>query len=751
MSTTNTKKAHSAAWLGQSYDRLSAYETRTPEYVMHMASIRRGIANFVRIVTGKDIPVHFSTGKQSFASKDRVVISASDDPNQIDTTVGLALHEGAHILLSQPTHAAGSIPLYDFLTKFHATPQMFISPTLANHATRLVGNVIDDIQLLINVLEDRRIDQWMYRNAPGYRPYYEAMYTEMWHSEVIDRALKSPLTTRPTLQHYRLHIVNMTNANAYPTALPGLATIWQLVDLPNIDRFGRDPRWKTWEAAMGYHNATSQINLSFLPEMIQVALQIAEIMYSNALLPHEVEDTDDMIRRLQDEKAAEKAAQKEKTTPQSPAQSIPMVGGGDGEEMPTDDKQTNFDMPTSSDSDIGDSEDAQTTTLKTSQKKVRRPYNESRLTKAMEQQRQFVKGTYKREKLSEGAARDVDALESADTTLTKVGTDFKAPATAITFRRVTEQLLRSQLFPFSRTSGGHPISSQEVRDAVKTGELMGNLLAHRLRIMADDHPLTFTRQPHGRLDRRLVAGLGYDMENVFSHVVVERRAPILLHLSLDASSSMIGVKWAQAITVATALARAAEKVANLNVVISLRGGVRGHIHIATVYDSRVDRFIKARTIFPLLYPCGSTPEGLAFEAMKDEFLAGDATTRRYFVNISDGEPAMRWSGVVRGNKFKRVKGQMVSVEAAITQSQYYGGDAAYAHTAKQMRAYREAGTRILSYFVADRPIYSSEYYTKRRDEIVTAFRQMYGPAAEFIDVSQMTDIVRTLNKLFLSE
>ena len=66
-----------------------------------LSSGRKAISNFVTIATGKNIPVSFSTGKESYTDGKRVVISGDiDDAKKFDVGVGLALHEGSHILLS---------------------------------------------------------------------------------------------------------------------------------------------------------------------------------------------------------------------------------------------------------------------------------------------------------------------------------------------------------------------------------------------------------------------------------------------------------------------------------------------------------------------------------------------------------------------------------------------------------------------------------------------------------------------------
>ena len=64
-----------------------------------LASVRRAITNFVHIVTGKNIPVTYATKSDSKTDGERVILSADVD-DRFDVSVGLALHEGSHIVLS---------------------------------------------------------------------------------------------------------------------------------------------------------------------------------------------------------------------------------------------------------------------------------------------------------------------------------------------------------------------------------------------------------------------------------------------------------------------------------------------------------------------------------------------------------------------------------------------------------------------------------------------------------------------------
>jgi hypothetical protein len=267
------KMRHSSFWLD---DRIyQALAPGTPEYAIQLAAIRRAIANFVMIATGRDIPVKFSTGKQSYAygddseqaGRDYVVISATTDPTKFDVQVGIALHEAAHILLSKKTGNKDSLPVFAALKEFVKSPKLFYTDILRKEKKRLglydadMGTLFKNI---LNVLEDRRIDKWMYMHNAGYRGYYEAMYRDIWQSEKITLMFQSPAVNEPTVEAYMFHLINMTNAAATPTVLPDLDKIWDIVDLPTIERFAAENRF---------------------PEMSEAVIEIAEVILINSKTP----------------------------------------------------------------------------------------------------------------------------------------------------------------------------------------------------------------------------------------------------------------------------------------------------------------------------------------------------------------------------------------------------------------------------------------------------------------------------------
>ena len=96
-------KNYSSFWLDDEFDRNTSIfddeEVVKPKTdLIALSSYRRAIANFVRIVTEKDIPVTFKSSGDSYTDGKKVVISAKMDDKSFDPSVGLALHEGLSLI-----------------------------------------------------------------------------------------------------------------------------------------------------------------------------------------------------------------------------------------------------------------------------------------------------------------------------------------------------------------------------------------------------------------------------------------------------------------------------------------------------------------------------------------------------------------------------------------------------------------------------------------------------------------------------
>ena len=185
--------------------------------LIELAHTQRAISNFIKILTKKEIPVEFFTNNDgdSMTNGRKITISSTINTHNLDSIIGTALHEGAHCIY----------------TDFHVLKK--ISNYLLNK--NLMGGR-RWIEMLLNFIEDRRIDSLVYNNAPGYQDYYRAMYERYFYSKIIDQGLKGKEYREENWESYMFRIINMFNKKADPTALKQLPLIYEIVNLKNINR-----------------------------------------------------------------------------------------------------------------------------------------------------------------------------------------------------------------------------------------------------------------------------------------------------------------------------------------------------------------------------------------------------------------------------------------------------------------------------------------------------------------------------------
>jgi hypothetical protein len=745
-------QSHSSFWLGDTdrfKESFTNHEKRhSPEYIMQLASIRRGIANFVRITTGREVPIKFSTGQQSYSSSrennaEAVVISATSDPDKFDVNVGLALHEAAHLCKSKVNKGIDdSIPLFDLLPVVSNEYNQFFTPVIVQEMERLglsQQRVRGLLKILLNVLEDRRIDKWMYEVAPGYRRYYDALYSFYWMSGRITKLFKNPKILVPSIRTYRFHIVNMMNPAADPSLLPGLAEIYQLIDLDTIERFGFDAKWNTYkraaipetryilDAPTGEMLPVTTKNVIYpfatLPDMVQTALKIIEIILVNCPLEEKTEQP----------------------APHQSDASISVYKKGEGLDEEDDDGDEeedespsgsafdpeNLDHGDTGDADTSDADEDGVVSEDEGETEASFPSSEfdNDLDELQQKQNAMLQGHVRKEKIAPELEADLDTLETADVEIKNItGDTFAGTAKVIMYHQFVPKLLTVESFPF-----GSKQIDFKCEAAIGRGVNMGNMLAHRLKVMADETPITFTRLTQGKLNKRALAGLGYELETVFQQTLTERYAPVYVHLTIDSSNSMKGEKFYNSLALAVSLAQTASRIQTLDVTISFRASGEQTAQVLMAYDSRVDSMVKIHTLFKFLRADGGTPEGLVYAAIKDEILAAAPTSKKYFIILSDGMPYHSWY-----DELATVDGVMHPTHTI------YRGMPAWAHTAEQIRDLRAAEINVLAYYITD----GGEYNTKEAEE---GFKLMYGRNAKFIDPTSVIAIASTLNRLFLDK
>ena len=194
---------------------LKQFDDKDPIF---LAQVQKGITNFVRILTEKEILVEYVTTGDSLTDGKTVYIASNIKEGTIDYTVGLALHEASHVLLTD----------FDYLNHNKG-------PVLKRRYN-IPDEDLDHVFTLINFIEDKRIDNYIYTTAPGYQFYYEELYRKSFYNKIVDENLQSDTFIKPTWDAYFFRIINIFNHNSNLDVLCGLQEVYELIDVKHIDR-----------------------------------------------------------------------------------------------------------------------------------------------------------------------------------------------------------------------------------------------------------------------------------------------------------------------------------------------------------------------------------------------------------------------------------------------------------------------------------------------------------------------------------
>tara|TARA_A100001515_G_scaffold126811_1_gene112219 strand:- start:157 stop:2205 length:2049 start_codon:yes stop_codon:yes gene_type:complete len=658
-SAKNVTNNYSSFWLDNDWDNTtSIFDEDEPKRkgvdLIALASYRRAISNFVSIVTGDPkIKVTFNSHGDSYTDGKAVTISAKLDDKLFDSTVGLALHEGSHIKLSD----------FDFLKQLsNNVPKEYYNKS------KVFGwddfDVDVKIKNLLNYVEDRRIDYFVFSNSPGYKGYYHSMYDKYFHSRIIDKALQSDEHTDLNWDSYIFRIINLTNKNTDLNALPGLKEIHSLI----------------------FSNVKS---LKSTSEAFNIALKVFDIIVKNL---------DVQLVNPSDNEEKEDREESENTNGSSKKEGGESAENGEGKE-----------------------------------KIELTPAQKRQLENAIRKQDKFMRGDIQKKKLSKKDKTSINAVDAAGMSYVDVAKGLvdkyygkKTPTKVLLVRKFDKALAESDTFHMIENPK-YRWCNEEYKPCVDKGLVMGTILGRKLQVRGESRDTKWTRLDSGRIDKRLIAELGFGNDRVFQTTFVEQYSDAFLHISVDASGSMMGDKWKNTQTAVVAIAKACSMINNVDLVISYRSthstahhGRSGQTYplMMIAYDSRTDKIGKIKNLFHLIRPSGTTPEGLCFEAIMKEIEPSSNDKDSYFLNFSDGMPMF-------SNK---------DID--------YNWDTAVNHTSQMVKEIRNRGVKVLSYFI------SSRYDTSGEK---TTFKKMYGEDAEFIDVTSVLPVAKTMNKKFLQK
>ena len=551
------------------------------ESAMHKAGLLRAVSNFVNIVTGESIPVKFNVRDASFTDGKQVVIGGNVSDKNFDHVVGLALHEGSHCKLTdfnvlkelcfQNTHFATTNDEGE-ITPNTRTANFMEKYKLEFFDAKYEIEVI--IKDLLNIIEDRRIDMHIFKHAPGYKGYYQAMYDKYFNARVIDKALKTNQKTEINLDSFMFHVVNITNKNRNLDALPGLRDIWNAIDLKNINR------------------------IKNTSEALEIAFQVFDIIEANLPAPKTQEQ-----ECPSDDSNCENENDNENECKSNPEQSNEETEGNCSQNI----------------------KPGQEPTQELSSKE------QGKLRNAIQKQKEFNRGQIKKSNLAKNIAKKAEIIAEEPVTeyqADSYGSIKPVPVTVI--EKITMKLIDTNAFDcfykYGSSEGRHA-------DCVNRGLAIGRALGNKLQLRNRETVETSVRQRKGKIDGRALARLGFDDPAVFAKTIITQNPDENIHITIDASGSMSGNRIENTLTASAAIAQALKMTTNMHLTVSLRSEQDAKPLVVIIYDSKRDTINHIRQTWQYIYCNSLTPESLCFGAIA-KYLKPNTT----IINFSDGMP-----------------------------------------------------------------------------------------------------------------
>ena len=692
-------KFNSSFWLTEVDDDIATSfmdENQISKYNLYkLNKNRRAISNFVSILTGKQIPVTFNVRGNSYTDGSSVVISSAlESEQEFDVACGLSLHEASHILLS------------DFTILSELRQQLVsvgIYNVLSEKASEHNIDLLSSLKMIMNVIEDRRIDYFVYSTSPGYREYYKKMYDKYFNDKVIEKALRSNEFTTENWESYEFRLINLHSNHTRLNALRGLREIYNLIDLKNIKRI---------------NHTLDTFKLS-IEVMILIFRYLDLAESTDSLTQNESGDTENSkndktpsnVEYGEGGSNDDGELSNKQSDGNGETETDENDSDGNGSDENGSDEASQLDATGNGDK-WNDSKEEETVTLTDRQKES--------IKSKINKQKKFLNGDVSKRTISKSDKNELEVIDSSNSEIINVDVldeyDRISNIDVVFAKKLTRELIDSPSFPI-----GSRWSSTNKGEAVTEGLRLGMLLGRKLQVRSESKNTMYSRQTKGKIDKRLISSIGTGNENIFYYNELEKYNAGNIHISVDASGSMGGKKWHKTMANVVAIAKAVDMIPNLEIQITFRSTISLNSeylpYVLLAYDSRVDKFRKVLELFPYISPGGTTPEGLVFHAIMDYMVESNTSLDSIFLNLSDGQPYF-------SNKHI-----------------YYSHSMASTHTRAQIKKMEDMGLNILSYFIGDGD----------SEACVPIFDSSYGTYAKYIDVNNMNAVSQTINKIFLKK
>ena len=752
-----TKNLGSSFWTNDFDTSYYDYTKNDTQSLIKLAKYRRVLENFVKIMTGRDdIVVRYAEDGQSSTTGKIVFISSDISDGNFDATVGLALHEASHIVKSDMSLFKNLQVVISRSTTLCDKIMKKYNETDRDKVERFVYSKIKD---LTNLIEDRRVDDFVYRTSPGYMIYYHALYGRYFNNDISTKVLLSKSLREENWNSYIYRTIHIMNPATKKTldSLKNLKKIYDLIDLTNINRLK--------DTTESFHLAIDIFNIiensvnpikNLLKNQMKSKSGKQQKESEQGEQQGQSGDSSSEGQQEQNEQGqgqgqgSSNEKEKQEKQPQSSKDGKQQEKGEQGQSGDSSSgKEEQEKQEGEQGQDDGSSSGKEEQKNKDSQKQrcddgddgnydsekygehlskylsteinlgdlspeMRKYLDE--INKALKTLGEFLDGEVQKASIKDNTRKSIDIIEQANVTISDVGSSGNGRKKCVLIKKMTSDLIHNGRFNniFNMSS----YNTEENQDSINEGIVMGTILGKQLKVRNEKQTLKYSRLEHGKIDTHLISELGYKDNNIFYKTITDKYNDVFMHISVDASGSMDGQKWHKTMKTVVAIAKATSMITGINLVISYRNSFDGDSgatqpFILIAYDSRTDNFMKIKTLFKYLYNGGITPEGLTFDTIVKEFPQFSVGMDMYFLNFSDGMPYFP----------------------------NYSGEAGVKYTRDQIKKMEHLGVEVLSYYVRD---------SYDNNSSLTDFRKMYGKNAENIDISSIPNVARTMNKKFLA-
>ena len=635
---------YSGFWLDKDATRIGDVfhgKSNTTVKALKLRKYQRAIANFVKILAQRDVPVVFK-GTESFTDNQQVVLATDISDKNFDVSAGLALHEASHLKYT------------DF--------QVLKDYSKNSHWQDADFHEKSTVKQILNYVEDRRIDNLVFQSSPGYKAYYHKLYDHYFRTPEMANVLKQYRNC--TWEDYNAQMIGMLHPNFNVNALPGLRDIAIAIDINNIGR------------------------LKSTAEALEVAQTVYEIMKAN-------------IEAAQAQAQQPEAGDGEEGEGEEGNQ--PQNGGGGGSQEQEDGNEQKeqqgggseqgADEMEPQEGEQGEDQQGGAEMDAQADEPELTPAEERAMKEALRQAQQLVDGQVEKKQGAQALSSKLRSIQDSPTDFSPVGEGrskmdciiheaYKQGHALVEFieiaamnhsDRTAQHNSRQNELRHILPGTINPHRSDRQHSNVTEGMQLGAILGRKLLTRREERSLEQNRLRTGRIDAKRIAHAGYGIENIFNQIHVDKYKNANIHLTLDASGSMSGERWYNSIKLAAALGKAVSMIEGLELQISTRDTEGNNPMITIVYDSRVNKLGYLQQVLAHIGCNSMTPEGLCLEALLNKKLLIPTTPLcdSYLINVCDGAPGFNG----------------------------YGGYSAVEHTAKQVkRLNNELGIKHVGFF-----------------------------------------------------